>query len=770
MVIIANVGEKATVTVDQEGEVAAGSPITGSITDIDPAYNAYVFVDGVKVAVDENGDFSGTAANSAKVAVAYAKKSAWFTDPFVRYNMKGDIGLIGATGCTAWDGEDHLSISGGPSSQAGILEYSFSEVCSAIYDAKSIYSEYTDGANTKYYYGRCIVPSKKYQVNFGSGYSTEGALPINAYGATWNGGNNATLIPLKAIDSEDAVAIKMNMFAINPDNTKIYGFVGGTVYCFNIVDDGNTPAAITELKLAKTWDVKADCGSCYAMSVYDIGGKEIVYIGGDKTNTLILDTTTDTWNKYQLDATKRAYQVKVSGVATGTPHLTMAWEYPDAADFPIRVYALTADGLALASETPIETYMTGTSIAIAGRIGVQPTEDETKAVFGYMQYKTNAPYIRVVESKPAQLIVRGRISDAEPDDRSVDFGGQASVKFDAPEGKEITAVTINGAAVAGFTAADSYTFTTNALTEYTLVKMTVADKTYDLTFKSESYTADYTTNVIYGAAFADVKPEDPVVEGKSFTGWTPVVDTIVADNTFTAQFTNNIYYVTFYTNSEVAAKVEYEFGDKSITFPVIEGVTTWSNEQFTAAFEFDGNIANNDQKAYAVIVAPAPVIPVDEDDKKLDDNGKAAAEKTIEVFGDAAAVTEWAAKVYENGKIPAEKLNGTTEELIKIAKEYDLPIMTDPEVEITQAEDSTGFEFQILDAKVPVAIQAEKVLSMVEFTSDLGDATKPFAAATANDVTVTVKTDKLTATADFTKKTSAGFMRVKLSVPTTATK
>ena len=159
----------------------------------------------------------------------------------------------------------------------------------------------------------------------------------------------------------------------------------------------------------------------------------------------------------------------------------------------------------------------------------------------------------------------------------------------------------------------------------------------------------------------------------------------------------------------------------------------------------------------------APLFPVD-DDSKVTPEGKENEATAIEVFGDGLA--EYIATVYgEGGKIPYEKINGTSADLIKIAKAYELPIMTEPEVEIEKAAEGDGFTFQIVDDGTPVAMQAEKVLSMVQFTADLGVA---FDAATTDNVEVALSTDKKTATATFTKATNAGFMMVKLAVPTTA--
>ena len=169
-----------------------------------------------------------------------------------------------------------------------------------------------------------------------------------------------------------------------------------------------------------------------------------------------------------------------------------------------------------------------------------------------------------------------------------------------------------------------------------------------------------------------------------------------------------------------------------------------------------------DVTVYVTFKSTAPDFPVDPD-VPVTEKGEENIATAKEVFGDGLA--DYITAVYgEGGTIPASKLNATTPDLIKIAQAYELPIMTEPKVEITKAAEGTAFEFQILDDNVPVAIQANKVRSMVEFTSDLGTA---FGAALEKDVTVAIKadTENKTATADFTKATAAGFMRVKLAVP-----
>ena len=133
---------------------------------------------------------------------------------------------------------------------------------------------------------------------------------------------------------------------------------------------------------------------------------------------------------------------------------------------------------------------------------------------------------------------------------------------------------------------------------------------------------------------------------------------------------------------------------------------------------------------------------------------------------DAKAVAGWITKVYGNQKVAVDTIAAAKN--IDISVKYDLPLMTaeQPTIEIKQAVDAEekpveGFTFQIKDGDTAVSLAAavDKIQSMVQFTADLKTA---FGQSEAKDVTVGLSDDKKTATATFTKATTAGFMKVEL--------
>lgn len=145
-------------------------------------------------------------------------------------------------------------------------------------------------------------------------------------------------------------------------------------------------------------------------------------------------------------------------------------------------------------------------------------------------------------------------------------------------------------------------------------------------------------------------------------------------------------------------------------------------------------------------------------DEELTPAGEAAKAAVIEAFGDG--LTTWANAVYADGKIPASKLNATTDELIAASKEFNLPIMT-AGVEITVAAAEDGFTFTIVDDGTPVNVQAAYLQKLIKYTDDLTD---DFGAST-DKVTITPNKDGTAFDAKFnTPEAAAGFMKADMTV------
>ncbi len=111
------------------------------------------------------------------------------------------------------------------------------------------------------------------------------------------------------------------------------------------------------------------------------------------------------------------------------------------------------------------------------------------------------------------------------------IGNQWRVTATAATGKTVTNPVATGTAEAGVSI--------NITSEQIEAQIRVA--TYTITFVIDGQANIVSNDVAYGTAFANVKPADPEKAGYTFTGWTPVVETIDGTYlTFTAQFTQDI--------------------------------------------------------------------------------------------------------------------------------------------------------------------------------------------------------------------------------------
>ena len=116
------------------------------------------------------------------------------------------------------------------------------------------------------------------------------------------------------------------------------------------------------------------------------------------------------------------------------------------------------------------------------------------------------------------------------------------------------------------------------------------DKAFNVVKSDLTVRATYTQNPVYTVTFKDydgsliatvkveegksaVKPDDPIREGYTFTGWDKKFDNVTSDLTITAQYTINVYTVTFADKDGKTIKTEnVEYG-KSATAPEAPAVT-----------------------------------------------------------------------------------------------------------------------------------------------------------------------------------------------------
>lgn len=317
-------------------------------------------------------------------------------------------------------------------------------------------------------------------------------------------------------------------------------------------------------------------------------------------------------------------------------------------------------------------------------------------------------------------------------------------------------------------------------------------KVYTITYldgNEDPYTGladSYTKFTVETGSITPYTPTE-IFEGHEFSGWTlndqpwtgdltGITDDITVYSTWDTAHQYNITYVFVDEKDEVLTGVTNPYA-ATTTFTVEDADIEFTEEAELENYEFDSwtpdTIVCSDTFSDVVVtgkfvtaVVPTPV-PVDDPDK-LTEKGLANAQAVADTFG-AGLDTYLSDMGYTDGKIPAEKLNDTTDELIAAAKEYNLKIMANPvEVAVETAEDG-GFTFTLTDAADanPVVLKT-KAQELIKYSASLEDGGE-FAPSTEETVTAEVS-DDFKVSAKFTGKdaegeaANAGFMKVDLTV------
>ena len=199
-----------------------------------------------------------------------------------------------------------------------------------------------------------------------------------------------------------------------------------------------------------------------------LANKDVVYVLLEDKSVRALDTSAASPSATTLVAsTSGKYgDMFVSGVAAGTPHLTIA----DSNNANLYVYSLTADGTAFASATPILSLdteaLTAIGLPAGSKIGNTPcvTEDEETLILGCgsmqlatIQYVT--PTYTVSWADSANVVVSNATEEVAGTSGTFEAG--TVLTFYPTEGS-ITNVTLNAVEVESPASPYAYTVTADA--------------------------------------------------------------------------------------------------------------------------------------------------------------------------------------------------------------------------------------------------------------------------------------------------------------------
>lgn len=483
MNIVLNSSDRGTITIPY-GDITGGTPFGVSVEAIEGFVITQVATNGVPLsgAFGETS-FSFTAnfnEESPCIAAAYARSDAWFLDPFVRNAFNPPV-VNENTRTAALDEENGFLFVGlAPgNSSSGVVGYELAALTNDfgkitpyfVYDRES-------ASRGGEYWGRSIAAVPRYKAFISCNSAVPNTTLVSPYEIgdlekPWSSENGVGYsVPMLNLP-EDKSSLKACPVAVNAEGTKFFTYTGKVVYQFAIVADPDDATKIGSMVFEKRFST-GDVVVNNAFDVAEFNRKEYLYCtGGSSAGLLRIDTDSGEILETGIRSSASAYAVRVIGQANGTPRLVVSSGRTD-------IYDLNDDG-SFVSEIPVVSFATSDYVAMGYGDYYYANEfakDERYAILASGGNSTQSIYITLLEKKPENLIVRGTFDDGETtDDRMVEFGGAASETFTAPKGFEISAVSVNGTAVADFVQAGSYTFDSDSLAKYTYVSMTLVEAT-----------------------------------------------------------------------------------------------------------------------------------------------------------------------------------------------------------------------------------------------------------------------------------------------------
>ncbi|MCQ2389456.1 MAG: hypothetical protein MJ138_07060, partial [Kiritimatiellae bacterium] len=460
---------KGTVTPDAE-TYAPGAAVGGTVADVAEGYAvAAVFVNGKKVAYADGAFSGGVAEDKAEIFVAYASADAWYLDPFqkVEISQKGDA-LTGYSpmGSIMSDEEKYLFQNRGPASEPGLVRYAVADLRTTVNCRylPTFSSGNLDPANDESW--RAIAPSEKYGVVVGYlGYSGASGVPIYPLDGDLTDGYNAPV----NLGTSGLTVGNMDRQFFAGDYFYIRDYTHGRLARFTVQTDGS--GKITEF----TFDAMVgDADSVYSCIRAVKVGETLYAVMANATSDRCMNLSDGTSPTSAIALPGSAGTIRsvqsITGRAAGTPHLLVR------TDNCVALFALSADLQRVVAAEPI-AYLESAQINMSTYDAFAATDDEKFGFASSTVKGTQRLDITVFEKKPTELIVRGTFTnEAEAVDQKVAFGAAANCTFTAPDGCGVLAVKTNDVAAASAVLADSWTFTSDALTQHVYVQMTTTPK------------------------------------------------------------------------------------------------------------------------------------------------------------------------------------------------------------------------------------------------------------------------------------------------------
>lgn len=427
------------------------------------------------------------------VIATFARDDAWYLDPFVRNKFEAnyyncDITATG-TMSSAVD-EDKRFIAFGTSADdtsAGIAWFDLDELTNDI--GKHTYAMVNTGPHD------------------GEWSRSIAALPSFDAFITGNLGTNPVVVcPYDNNESSytvpnDIQNLDLYPIAVSSDGTTLYGVdhENHRLYSFSIDNIGDKVVALHDNSYCDL-EIGSEITAIGVGSFDDDNGdpKDIVYLAmvsynGDPS-LWMYDVATRTLTKTAAPFNIDAYQLYVTGMDVGTPHLVVAGG-PE-----IFIYDLAEDGTLLTPEPFVQIPANALAYSDEGAwFAAAPLADETRLVLANTTANGKMG-IAVIERKPEQLIVRSTFDQgANYEEHMVGFDTGCDITFDCPAGEVFINVEVNGVPQQIEWDATSYTFHADRLEGHVYIDMQTSPPTYtiDWTGSQNVYVYHYYDDTIY---------------------------------------------------------------------------------------------------------------------------------------------------------------------------------------------------------------------------------------------------------------------------------